>query len=202
MSSMPRTYDYDALPVEISGHKAPGWWGMILLIVTEATLFACLLAAYFYLRAGAHTWPLDGLEKPKLARPIIMTLVLLTSSGPMWWADHSIRRGDQLNLRIGLALSFILGALFLGLQVAEYRDLTFRVTVNAYSSVFLTVTSLHGMHVIAGLLTTAYTLVRACLGHFRPGRDLAVQNTALYWHFVDIVWLFIFTSLYLSPRFL
>jgi cytochrome c oxidase subunit III len=202
MSTMSRTYDYEALPVEISGHKAPGWWGMILLIVTEATLFACLIASYFYLRAGAHIWPLDGLEKPKLVRPIIMTLILLTSSTPMWWADRSIRKGNQRNLRLGLALSFLLGALFLGLQIAEYRDLTFRVTANAYSSVFLTITSLHGMHVIAGLLTTAYTFLRACLGHFRPGRDLAVQNTALYWHFVDIVWLFIFTSLYLSPRFL
>jgi cytochrome c oxidase subunit 3 len=202
MSSRPIGFDFEALPIEISGHKAPGWWGMILLIVTEASLFACLVASYFYLRAGAHVWPLGGLEKPKLLRPAIMTVILLASSAPMAWADRSIRKGNQGNLRLGLALSFILGAIFLSLQGFEYHDLTFAISTNAYSSVFLTITSLHGMHVIAGLLTTAYTFVRACLGHFRPGRDLAVQNTALYWHFVDIVWLFIFTSLYLSPWFL
>jgi heme/copper-type cytochrome/quinol oxidase subunit 3 len=202
MNNSMLTVDFDALPVEISGHKAPGWWGMVLLIVTEASLFACLIASYFYLRSGAHVWPLGGLEKPKLPRPILMTCLLLASSAPMAWADISIRRGNVRNLRIGLALSFVLGAAFLSIQALEYHDLTFSLHTNAYSSIFLTTTSLHGMHVIGGLLATGYTFVRACLGHFRPGRNLAVQNTALYWHFVDAVWIVIFTSLYLSPRFL
>jgi len=188
------------LPVEVSGRIAPGWWGMVVLILTEAALFGTLLAGYFYLRASSATWPQGGIKPPDPILPTIMTGILLASSIPMIWADWSIRRGRQQPMKMGLAIAFVLGAIFLGLQIYELTHETFAPSVNAYSSSFFTITCLHGLHVIAGLLMIAFTLTRAFLGHFNEHRNLAVTNTGLYWHFVDGVWVFVFLSLYVSPH--
>lgn len=196
------TATMNALPAEISGHKAPGWWGMILLITTEATLFAALIASYFYLRSGASHWPLGGIAPPPLLKPIIMTILLVGSSVPMIWADLSSRRNNQNAMKLGLGIAWIMGAAFLVLQYTELSNEPFSWRTNAYGSLFFTITGLHGAHVLGALLLNGYTILRSWLGHIRPGRTLVVANTALYWHFVDAVWLVIFTSLYLSPRFL
>src|SRR5437762_8813851 len=103
----------EALPTEVEGARSVGWWGMVLLITTEATLFACLLFSYFYLRVSSSQWPLGGIKRPELLLPGIMTAVLLASSAPMAWAERGIRRGRRGQLLAGLALSFLLGAAFL-----------------------------------------------------------------------------------------
>ena len=179
-----------------------GVWGIALFIATEAALFGCLLFSYFYLRVSAATWPPAGIEPPELALPLLGTALLLSSSIPMWFAERSIRRGRQGGLALGLALSFAMGATFLGIQVIEYAREPFTPSTNAYGSLFFTITGLHGLHVLAGLLMNGVAQVRAWLGHFSARRYLAVQNTALYWHFVDAVWIFIFAALYLSPHLL
>ena len=117
----------------------------------------------------------------------------------MWWADSGIRSGSQLRLMLGLAASFGLGALFLLIQGFEYTRLGFAPQVNAYGSAFFTITAFHGGHVLAGLVMMALMQVRTWLGHFDARRHLAIETTALYWHFVDGVWIFIFATLYLSP---
>ena len=188
------------LPHELSGPRSPGWWGVMMVIFTEAMLFGALLASYFYLRFHAPDWPLGGIDPPELLIASINTALLLSSSVAMWWAERSIGRGKVGGLRLGLALSFILGAVFLGLQMFEYSRTPFTPQVNAYTSLFFTITGLHGAHVLAGLIIMAVVQVRAWLGHFSERRYLGVQATALYWHFVDVVWLFVFTSLYLSVR--
>ena len=150
-----------ALPSETSGHRAPGWWGTLLLIATEATLFLYLLGAYFYVRFTAPVWPPPGIDRPELLLPVINTVILLSSSVPMHWADTAIARGDQSRLRLGLALSFILGAIFLGIQLYEYGHLGYTPQTNVYGSLFFTITGLHGAHVLVGLLFSALTQVRA-----------------------------------------
>ncbi|HEY7064797.1 MAG TPA: cytochrome c oxidase subunit 3 [Chloroflexota bacterium] len=190
------------LPATTTGARATGWWGMVLLVATEATLFACLLTSYFYLRASNATWPLGDIEKPSLLLPGILTVILLSSSAPMHWAERSIRRGDGGRLALGLAISFLLGATFLSLQVIEYSRESFTPQTNAYGSLFFTITGLHGAHVLIGLLMSAVVQLRTWLGQFTARRHLAVQNVALYWHFVDAVWVFVFLSLYVSPHLL
>lgn len=188
----------DLLPVEVTGARAPAWWGMVLLIATEATIFVCLLSSYFYLRSYAASWPLGDLKRPELKLPIIMTVVLLSSSAPVFWAESGIRKGDQRRLRIGLLLGFLLGLAFILMQGYEYAHKDFSLQTNAYGSLFYTITGFHGIHVLIGLLMSLYVQARAWLGHFTPRRRLAVENFALYWHFVDAVWIFIFSSLYIS----
>ncbi len=192
---------YRALPRDLAGPRSPGWWGVVLLIANEAALFGALLTGYFYLRAGAPTWPLGGLEPPSLTLPIINTVLLLSSSAAIIWAEHSVTHDHRGRLRLGLALAFILGAAFLAVQAVEYSRETFTPQVNAYSSLFYTITGLHGLHVLAGLTALAVIQVRAWLGHFSSRRYLGVQVVALYWHFVDVVWLFVFAIVYVSPHF-
>lgn len=189
------------LPLDGEGKSAPGWWGMVLLIVTEASLFVYLLFSYFYLGSMARgPWPPSGLPELRLALP--NTGVLLLSSGAMWWAESGIRRGDETRLRLGLMLTLMLGAVFLGIQLVEYRHQSFTPATSAYGSLFYTITGFHGAHVAVGLLMLAVVGLRAWLGHFSSRHHLAVTNVSWYWHFVDAVWLAVFTSLYLSPRFI
>ena len=105
-------------------------------------------------------------------------------------------------LRVGLALTFLLGIGFLALQFTEYRELLREIhpSTDAYASSFFTITGLHGAHVIAGLLVLAWTQFFAWRGAYRSEEHVAVQTSALYWHFVHVVWLFLFLALYLSPR--
>jgi heme/copper-type cytochrome/quinol oxidase subunit 3 len=189
------------LPLDGEGKSAPGWWGMVLLIVTEASLFVYLLFSYFYLGSMARgAWPPSGLPELRLALP--NTGVLLLSSGALWWAESGIRRGDQTRLRLGLLLTLVLGTVFLGIQMVEYHHQSFTPETSAYGSLFYTITGFHGAHVAVGLLMLAVVGLRAWLGHFSARHHLAVTNVSWYWHFVDAVWLAVFASLYLSPRFI
>jgi cytochrome c oxidase subunit III len=192
-------------PAGLSGGRAPGFWGMAMLILTEATLFGILLFSYFYLRfQTSPTWPPPGIEKPRLFLVAIMTPILLLSSAPMHWSLLGIRRGKVGRLRIGLLVTFLMGAAFLSLQGVEYHSILtreFTAKTNVYGSLFFTITGFHGLHVAVGLLMILWLQWYAGRGRFSEERHLPVENVTLYWHFVDAVWVFILATLYLSPHF-
>jgi heme/copper-type cytochrome/quinol oxidase subunit 3 len=193
------------LPATANGPDAFGWWGMLGLITTEALLFSGLIASYFYLRfrAGPHNWPPRGIAPPDLVLPLIMTVILWSSSIPVHYADRAIRRGNQRGLRLGLFAGFLLGATFLAIQLAVEWPQTlklFKPQTNAYGSLFFTLTGFHGFHVFVGLAISVFIQVRAGQGAFDRHRHLMVQNFAMYWHFVDAVWALILFTVYLSPR--
>jgi heme/copper-type cytochrome/quinol oxidase subunit 3 len=177
-----------------------GWWGMVALIATEATIFLALLASYFYLRAGSSEWPQGGIKPPDLFRISIFTAVLLASSIPLFFAESAAKKGRIGHLQIALLVSFLMGAAFLGNQVVEFHNLEFKIHDNAYASIFIVTTGLHGLHVLGGLLMSLMVQLKARLGHITSQHHLAVSVFSLYWHFVDVVWVFVFTSLYLSPH--
>ena len=187
-----------ALPARVRG---TAWWGMMSLIATEAMIFAGLLGGYFFTQAASKEWPLGGIEAPELARPSIFTVVLLSSSLPLVWAEAGIRRGDVGRLRLGLLLSFLLGTGFLVNQALEYEELTFGLRDNAYASFFYAITGLHGLHVLVGLLMNLVVQVKAVTGRIGADRHVTLTVFAMYWHFVDVVWIFVFSSLYLSAHY-
>ena len=179
-----------------------GWWGMVVLIMTEATVFASLLSAYFFLRATSSEWPQGGIEPPELSpRIIAFTAVLLGSSLPLVVAERAVRRDDRRVVRAMLALSFLLGLAFVANQALEYRDLGFGLRDNAYASSFYLITGLHGLHVIVGLALSAVVQLKVALGKIDSRRHLTLDVFALYWHFVDVVWVFVFGSLYVAAHF-
>ncbi|HEY3933957.1 MAG TPA: cytochrome c oxidase subunit 3 [Gemmatimonadales bacterium] len=185
-----------------TGHDT-GWWAMACVCGTEAAFFAYLITAYAYLATRATAWPPPGIARPSLVIPVVMTVALVTSSLVMAAAERAIRAGNVRALAFRLSISMGLGLVFVGLLIAEYagrlRELLPQTHV--YGSLFYVMTGMHGLHVIAGLLLIGYTLLRTLRGDFRAGAFGGVSVVALYWHFVDVVWLVLFTTLYLSPRF-
>jgi heme/copper-type cytochrome/quinol oxidase subunit 3 len=188
------------LPIRLTDTRSPGWWGMVFLCATEAMLFASFIGAYFFLRGSVEAFGAEGGKYVPLTRPLIMTALLLSSSATAWWGEEGIKRGNGVRLRIGLAITFVLGVIFLTVQANEYANRDASWTTSAYDSLFITITGFHGAHVAGGLLMNLFVQLRAWLGHFDADRHDAVSNAVLYWHFVDVVWLFILAALYLSPR--
>jgi heme/copper-type cytochrome/quinol oxidase subunit 3 len=192
------------LPNVASGRRSVSWWGMALLIATEATLFALLIASYWYLRfRNGPVWPPKGIEAPSLALPLIMSAILWSSSAPVHWADRGIRNGNQKRLRYGLLAGFLLGLTFLILQVAVEYPPALKIhppSSGVYGTLFFSLTGLHGIHVLVGLLISAWVQARAWRGAFDRHRHVTVQNFAMYWHFVDTVWLFVLATVYLAPH--
>lgn len=187
-----------ALPVGSEGKHSGGWWGMLALIVTEASLFGYLLFTYFYLAAqtGQH-WPPEGL--PLLLVPGVNTLILLASSVFVWASERCIQRGLRSWALASMALAFILGIGFVVIQLNEWSIKSYGMASNLYGSLYFTITGFHLLHVIVGLVILLTLLLWIALGYFDNRRYAAVTIGGLYWHFVDVVWLFVFTSLYLTP---
>ncbi|MEO7371145.1 MAG: cytochrome c oxidase subunit 3 [Ilumatobacteraceae bacterium] len=178
----------------------PGFWGVVILIVTEATVFGALLSAYFFVRASSAEWPQGGIRPPDLSRISVFTVVLLASSLPLVWGERAIRRGRVGQLRVALLVSFVMGLGFVVNQVFEFGGLEFSASDNAYASLFVVITGLHGLHLLVGLIMSVVVQIKASLGWFDARRHLTVTVFGLYWHFVDVVWIVVFSSLYLSAH--
>jgi cytochrome c oxidase subunit 3/cytochrome c oxidase subunit I+III len=173
--------------------------GMALFILAEAILFSLLFASYLYIRSEADSWPPAGVEAPKLLVPIVNTVILLSSSAVLVWAEGRGTAGRTGLLRIGLAAVFLLGVIFLGLQMSEYARETMHIGDSTYASLFFVITAFHAAHVFMGLLMNGY--VQAALWRQRGAvGEVAIHNAALYWHFVDVVWLVVLALVYISPH--
>src|SRR5690606_27499913 len=124
------------------------------------------------------------------------TLLLLTSGTTVTWAHHALLNNDRQGLKWGLVLTVVLGVLFSFVQVLEYTQAGFSYSGNLYGATFFMATGFHGFHVLIGTIFLIVCLVRANLGHFTPQQHLGFEFAAWYWHFVDVVWLFLFASIY------
>lgn len=186
------------LPVAARGTNSVEWWGLLCLIATESALFGYLLFSYLYVAVQrGRAWLPEPHPSLLLAGP--NTLVLLSSSVAVWWAEQGVKHGRRGQQLLGLALSIVLGAAFAGVQTVEWAAKPFRPWTGSYGSLFFTVTGFHMAHVLAGLGLLSVVLVWSALGYFSPRRHAAISMAALYWHFVDAVWIAVFSTFYLSP---
>jgi cytochrome c oxidase subunit III len=167
-------------------------------ILSEVMLFAALFAAYFVVRAESPGWPpIRGIERPEALLPALNTLLLVSSSVTMQWAVRSARGGDRSRLLRWLGLTLLLGGVFLTIQGYEFATNGFGLTNGIFGSTFYILTGFHGAHVLAGVLLIGIVANRARRGLVSAERHTAVEATSYYWHFVDVVWLFLFSTLYL-----
>jgi cytochrome c oxidase subunit I+III len=173
---------------------------MVVLISTEAMVFLALLSAYFFVRAGARAWPPPGIELPELHRSVLFTVVLLGSSIPIFWMEHALGRGHMRQVAISLAIAFVMGAAFLANTAYDFLNQEFGFRENAYASLFWVILGLHAIHVLVGLLMSATVQVKVWTRRVTPERHVTPEVFALYWHFVDGVWIFVFSALFLSPH--
>jgi cytochrome c oxidase subunit 3 len=208
------TYKGDHTPVVQISHR----YGMILFIASEVMFFVAWFWAYFntaLFPADVHhvmgalvgnverndvlggQWPPKGITTfDPWHLPLLNTLILLTSGTTVTWAHHALLENDRQGLKWGLILTIALGAAFTCVQAYEYSHAGFHFSQNIYGATFFMATGFHGFHVIIGTVFLTVCLVRAFLGHFTPKQHLGFEFAAWYWHFVDVVWLFLFSCIY------
>ncbi len=170
--------------------------GVKLGILSEVMLFGALFAAYFVIRSESGGWPPAGQERPELLLPGINTLLLVSSSVTMQWAVRAISRGQVGTMRRALRVTLLLGSIFILVQGYEFANNGFGLSAGVFGSTFYVLTGFHGAHVLAGLGFMAIVANRARHGLVSQEHHTAVEAASYYWHFVDAVWLFLFSTLY------
>ena len=184
-------------PANQSSRVESQFLGMLLFIVSEVMLFGAFFTAYFFLRVVNHDpWPAEGNELPKLVAGV-NTAILVSSSFVMHWALEGARNGNRRAMKAGLFTTFLLGLTFLFIQINEYAHIGFSPQDHAQGSVFYGLTGLHGAHVFVGLTLLTFATTRAFRGHFSPEEHRGVEVPGIYWHFVDVMWLIVYTTVYI-----
>ncbi len=174
--------------------------GMVLFIASEVMFFGGLFGAYFTIRSAAPEWPPP--DNPHLSAPYaaILTAILVTSSVTMQFGVWAIRKNNQRRLILWLAVSLVLGAIFLVMQALEYANLIeegMTLSSGVFGSTFYTLTGFHGAHVAGGAAFILIVLLRARSGQFTARYHDTVEMASYYWHFVDVVWIGLFSTIYL-----
>ncbi|AUV81478.1 heme-copper oxidase subunit III [Salinigranum rubrum] len=177
-------------------------WGMIAFLGSELATFGAVFTYYFFIRAG--TWPPQELPHLTSSLVIANTALLVASSFTLHWAHVAIRNENRRNFILGLAVTLLLGIVFIGGQVLEYYEFIvregFTITSGIYSSAFFGLTGLHGLHVSLGAVILGIVFVRALFGQYSADRHVSVSTASMYWHFVDVVWIFLVVVLYVGAE--
>ena len=174
--------------------------GMLLFIASETMLFGSFFTVYFFVRVAnpdaPSTWPPPPYHFPVFVAGV-NTAILVTSSFTMHWALQSIKRGNRSGLQAGLTLTFLLGLTFLLTQLLEYSRIGFAPYTDAFGTIFYCLTGLHGAHVFVGLTLLLAATIRSYRGHYSPEAHLGVEIPGIYWHFVDVMWIVVYTTVYI-----
>jgi cytochrome c oxidase subunit 3 len=174
--------------------------GMVLFLVSDVATFLALFVYYGFIRVGA--WPPSELPPLLGSLVIVNTLLLVASSFTIHYGHHALDAGNRRGFLAGLAATTLLGVVFLGGQALEYYEFVVEegltLAGGAFATAFYGLTGLHGLHVALGVLLLGITLVRALRGQYAPGRDTSIRTVSLYWHFVDVVWVFLVAVLYVG----
>jgi cytochrome c oxidase subunit III len=170
--------------------------GMLLFIASEVMIFGAFFTAYFFIRIVNHNpWPAHGDVIPESVAGV-NTAILLSSSLTIHWALVSIKRGNRFGLKAGMIATFALGLTFLTIQINEYIHLGWPPQSSAQATVFYSLTGLHGAHVFIGLCALAIVSIRSFRGHYSPEHHEGMEVPGIYWHFVDAMWVVVFTVVY------
>jgi len=184
-------------PANRSSRVEPQLLGMLLFIISEVMIFGAFFTAYFFIRVSSgDPWPAPGTTLP-VAVAGVNTAVLWSSSLTMHWAQTSIKRGNRFGLKAGILTTFLLGATFLFVQINEYANIGFAPQDHAQQTIFYSLTGLHGTHVFIGLLLLLFVTIRSFRGHYTPEEHRGVEVPGIYWHFVDVMWLIVYSTVYI-----
>jgi cytochrome c oxidase subunit 3 len=196
-ASLHATEHHGPPPANQSSRVEPQFLGMYLFIISEVMVFGAFFTAYFFIRVvGGADWPAAGTELPKLIAGI-NTCVLVSSSFTIHWALECARKGNRFGLQAAMLTTFLLGATFLFVQINEYVHIGFAPQDHAQGTIFYGLTGLHGAHVFIGLTLLAMVTVRAFRGHFTPQEHRGMEVPGIYWHFVDVMWLVVYFTVYI-----
>lgn len=170
--------------------------GVYLFIASESMFFAGLFAAYFNTRVKYSVWPPQGIHLD-LPLAAALTAILVSSSFTMQLAIRAIRRDDRRAMLRALIVTLVLGVVFLAGQLYDYASIGFSFTSGVYGAAFFTLTGFHGAHVAGGVAAMTAMLIRGSAGQFSAKHHAALEGVSAYWHFVDVIWILLFSTLYL-----
>ena len=180
-----------------SSRVEPQLLGMLLFIISEVMVFGAFFTAYFFIRVSqGDSWPARGTTLP-VAVAGVNTAILWSSSFTMHWAQTSIKNGNRFGLKAGILSTFLLGSTFLFVQINEYANIGFAPQDHAQQTIFYSLTGLHGAHVVIGLTLLLFVTIRAFRGHYSPEEHRGVEVPGIYWHFVDVMWLIVYSTVYI-----
>jgi cytochrome c oxidase subunit 3 len=184
-------------PIHYSSRVAPPILGMFLFIASEIMLFGSFFTVYFFDRVVSQPkeWPPPPFERPWFIA-LVNTCILVTSSFTMHWATTAIKRGNRAGLQAGMVLTFLMGLTFLLTQVIEYHRIGFNTADGSFAATFFGLTGLHGAHVFVGLTILLVVTIRSFRGHFSPEAHHGVEIAGIYWHFVDVMWIVVYFTVY------
>ena len=171
--------------------------GMFLFIGSEVMLFGSFFTAYFFVRVARNPPDWHSIHHLPVFVAGVNTIILLTSSVTMHWALQSIKRGNRAGLQAGLVLTLFMGLTFLLTQITEYSRIGFAPRDDAFATAFFCLTGLHGAHVFIGLTLLTFATIRAFRGHYSPEHHHGVEIPGSYWHFVDVMWIVVYTTVYI-----
>jgi cytochrome c oxidase subunit III len=171
--------------------------GMVVFVASEAMFFAAFFAAYFTIRGNAKVWPPEGTPPLKIVIPTILTVILVTSSLVVQLSLRAIRRDDRRRAVVFLGITIALGIAFLLLQLYDYSELGFGVKDGPFGTLFYVMTGIHMAHVFGGVVFLSLVFGQATGGVLSPANHDSLAAGAIYWDFVDVVWLLLFTTFYL-----
>jgi len=182
----------------VSSRVEAQFLGMLLFIISEVMLFGAFFTAYFFIRVVADSgwFPIEGVDLPK-AIAGVNTAILVSSSFTMHWALEGARNENRNALRVGLLTTALLGLTFLTIQINEYVHIGFAPHDHAQGTIFYGLTGLHGAHVFVGLTLLTFATIRAFRGHYTAKEHRGVEVPGIYWHFVDVMWIVVYSSVYL-----
>ena len=180
-----------------SSRVDPRVLGMFLFIASEVMVFGSFFTAYFFVRVVAGSpWPEPPFHLPVFVAGV-NTAILVTSSFTIHWALQSIKKDNRAGLQAGLVLTIALGLVFLLTQFREYSRIGFAPSDGAFGSIFFGLTGLHGAHVFVGLTLLTFAAIRSFRGHFSAAHHHGVEIPGIYWHFVDVMWIVVYTTVYI-----
>jgi cytochrome c oxidase subunit 3 len=184
-------------PANVSSRVNPSLLGMLLFIISEVMVFGAFFTAYFFIRiAQGDPWPAAGTKLPVEVAGM-NTAILVSSSFTIHWAEQAIKKGNRFGLKAGMLTTFLLGCTFLFIQINEYANIGFAPQDAAQQTIFYSLTGLHGAHVFIGLLLLLFVTIRSFRGHYSPESHRGVEVPGIYWHFVDIMWLVVYFTVYI-----
>ena len=192
----PATYTYQPNPIRLD----PTTLGLIIFLTSEIALFGAFFLFYGHLRlVRGYDWPQPGFEIPANATSF-NTAILVTSSFTCEMVLILLARNLRRAAIWWMVATILFGAAFLGLQAREYIEIGFTPQTNTMGTIFFSLTGLHGAHVFLGINLLVYCLIRLCRGHFsKEGGMSGLIMVSIYWHFVDVVWIVLYTLVYLLP---
>lgn len=187
------------LPMGSIGRRSSGFWGVVFLVLSEASLFAYLFFAYFYFAIQPHSGPWPPSGRPDLTYALPQTALVVVAAGLLWWADRAAERAAKGAVLLALGGGLALSVVFVVLQALDWHAKPFSLATDPYASLYFTIGGVHLAHVAVGIVMIAAVLLWSALGYLGPVRHVPLTVTAYYWYFVALTWLGVFFTLYISP---